>query len=118
MNRVRKFIRPLARAAVLALLGFALSTNVLADNYRVIIKKISTESATGDIIVRIKPGKNEKDFTGSADVMLVGSDIGASRALATLLTAVSVGSEIIIDVPNPPSLENIQAIISLSLIAP
>ena len=118
MNSIIKFNRPLTKVLVLALLVFMLPASVLADSYRVIVKRVATESATGDVIVRIKPGKNEKDFSDTADVMLVGSDIGTNRSLATLLTAVSLGAEVIIDVPNPPSSDDKQAVTSVSLIAP
>ena len=118
MKRIIKFNRPLTNVLVLALFVFMLPANVLADNYRVIVKRVATEAATGDVIVRIKPGKNEEDFSGTANVMLVGIDIGTNRGLATLLTAVSLDAEVIIDVPNPPSSDNIQTVTSISLIAP
>ena len=118
MNRVIKFIRPLARAAGLAMLGFALSTNALAESYRVKIKKIGPDSATGDVIIQVRPGSNEDAFTGKALVKLADNDLGTNRAMATLLTAVSLNAEVIIDVPNPPSLDNIQTITSTTLIAP
>lgn len=118
MNRKIKFIRPIATALGLALLGFALTTTALADNYRVKINKIGPESTTGDVIIQVKPGTNEVEFSGKARVMLVGSDPGTNRALATLLTAVTIGAEVIIDVTNPPSNDDIQVINSTSLIAP
>ena len=118
MDSSKTFIRPLAKAAVLALLGFALSTNALADNYRVIIKKIGPESASGDVIIQVKPGNNEDGFTGKANVMLVGTDPGTNRAMATLLTAVSLNAEIIINLANPPSIDDIQVPTRVTLIAP
>ena len=118
MNRKVKFIRALANALGLALLGFALTTTALADNFRVKIKRIGPESGSGDVIIRIKPGTNETDFTGTAKVMLIGSDPGTNRALATLLTAVTLGAEVIIKVTNPPSIDDVQVINSIGLIAP
>ena len=118
MNRKIKFISPVATALGLALLAFALTTNALADSYRVKIKRIGPESASGDVIIRIKPGTNEHDFTGTANVMLLGSDPGTNRAMATLLTAVTLGTEVFIDVVNPPSFNDVQVINSLSMIAP
>lgn len=112
------FIKPAARILWLALLGCALSTNVLADNYRVQVKRVASDSASGDVVLRIKPGTNENDFTGTARVMLLGSDPGINRSMATLLTAISLGTDILIDVVNPPSLNDIQVINSISLIAP
>ena len=116
MNNTIKFINPAANVLILILLGFVLATNALADKYRVQIYRIGPESATGDIIIRVKPGKSEDSFIGKALVMLVGTDPGTNRALATLLTAVSLKTEVIIEVSNPPS-SDIQVITSLSLVA-
>ena len=118
MNRVINFIRPFAITAVLAVLGFALSTNALAETYRVKIKRIGPESTTGDVFIQVKPGKNEDAFTDKARVMLAGTDPGTNRATATLLTAVSLQAEVFIDVPNPPSFDDIQVITSVSMIVP
>jgi len=118
MNSIIKFNRPLANVLVLALLVFMLPANVLADKYRARITKITPESATGDVIIQVKPGKNEDAFTGKARVMLVGTDPGTNRALATLLTAVSLNAEVIVEVANPPSSDDIQVITSVGLISP
>ena len=118
MNIKTKLVRSIATALGQALLGLALTTTALADNYRVKIKRIGPESASGDVIIRIKPGTNETDFTGLANARLIGSDPGTNRALATLLTAVTLDAEVVIDVANPPSYDDIQVINSISLIAP
>ena len=118
MNRKIKFIRALANALGLAALGFVLSTNALADKYRVKVQRVSSDTATGDIIIRVVPGTNENDFSGKALVMLLGNDPGTNRAMATLLTAVSMNAEIVIDVLNPPSFGDIQVIANMTLIAP
>lgn len=118
MNRKINFIRALANVVGLALLGFVLSTNALADKYRVKVQRINSEAATGDIIIRVVPGTNENDFTGKALVMLLGSDPGTNRAMATLLTAVSMNTDIVIDVLNPPSFGDIQVIANITLVAP
>ena len=118
MNIKTNPARPIAAALGVAFLGFVIAATAVAGNYRVKIKRIGPESASGDVIIKIKPGSNEKDFTGTANVMLLGDDPGTNRAMATLLTAVSLGAEVIIDVPDPPSSEDIQVITSLSIIAP
>jgi hypothetical protein len=118
MNIKTELTRPIATALGIALLGFVLTANAVAGNYRVRIKKISPESASGDVIIKIKPGTKEKGFSGTASVMLSGTDPGTNRAMATLLTAVSLGADVIIDVPDPPSYDNIQIITSLSILAP
>jgi len=118
MIRRTKTASPVTLALVPAFLGLVLSGNVLADDFRVKIKKIGPESGSGDVIIQIKPGSNEDEFSGKARVMLLGSDPGTNRAMATLLTAVTLGAEVIIDVTNPPSYDDIQVINSMSLIAP
>ena len=118
MNLKTKLLRPIAITLGAAFLGLVFTTNALAANYRVKIKRIGPESASGDVIIKIKPGTNEKDFTGTANVMLSGDDPGTNRAMATLLTAVTLGVDVIIDVPDPPSFSDIQVITSLSMIAP
>jgi hypothetical protein len=118
MNIKTKLVRSFATALGLVLLGFALATNAIAANYRVKIYRIGSESASGDVIIHIKPGTNETEFTGKARVMLLADDPGTNRAMATLLTATSMGVDVIINVPAPPSFDDIQVIISTSLIVP
>ena len=93
-------------------------SNALADNFRVSIKRITTEPVSGDVIIQVKPGTNEEEFSGKARIMLLGSDPGTNRILANLLTAVALKAEVIIDVTNPPTYDDIQVINSASLIAP
>jgi len=118
MNNTTKTGRPLAYALGMALLASAMCTNALADNYSVKVKKVRSDVTTGDIVIQVKPGTSEKNFTGKARVMLSSNDLGTNRALATLLTAVSLNTDVIVDVPNPPSYGDIQAISSLSMVAP
>jgi len=118
MNIKTKLTRLIVAALGVAFLGFVITATAVAGNYRVKIKKVGPESASGDVLIKIKPGTNEKDFTGAASVMLMGDAPGTNRAMATLLTAVSLGAEVIINVPDPPSYDNIQIINSLSIIAP
>jgi len=118
MNITKKVIRPVTCALGLALLSTAFSTNVLAQNYRMKVKKVRVESASGDVILQVKPGNKEKNFSGKARVMLIGTDPGTNRAMATILTAVSLQAEITVDVANPPSYVDIQVISSTSLVAP
>jgi|GEM_PF-3930022 len=118
MNIKTKLTRPIATALGVAFLGLVITATAVAGNYRVKIKRIGPESASGDVIIKVRPGTNEKDFTGNANVMLMGDDPGTNRAMATLLTAVTLGADVIIDVPDPPSINDIQVINSLSIIAP
>jgi len=118
MSNPIKHIRPAAKILSLLLFGIAITANALADNYRVKIKKIGPDSETGDITIQVAPGKNEKKFTGKARVMLIGTDPGTNRAFATLLTAVSLNTEVLINVANPPTNYDIQVITNTTLIAP
>ena len=117
MQRINMGLRT-ALALLLFLYAGLYSYSVLADNYRVVVKRITPTTTTGDVVVRIKPGKNESNFSGTAKVMLAGNDLGTNRAVAILLTAVSLGAEVLIDVPNPPSSDSLQIINSVGLIAP
>ena len=118
MNNPASITRPLLRTLALAAAGLALSANVLAANYKVKIKSLRVEPVSGDIIIQVKPGANEKGFSGKARVMLLGSSTGTNRSLALLLTAVSLNTEAIINVTNPPTYDDIQTLDSISLSAP
>ena len=102
----------------LAFLGLVMCSHALADNFRVRIKRITTEPVSGDVIIQVKPGTNEEAFSGKARVMLLGSNPGTNRTLANLLTAVALKADVIIDVTNPPTYDDIQVIDSASLVAP
>jgi hypothetical protein len=118
IRRIKPASRVTPALGMALLLGLALSSNALADRFRIKVNRIGPESGSGDVIIQIKPGKNEDEFSGKARVMLLGSDPGTNRAMATLLTAVTLGAEVIIDVTNPPSYDDIQVINSMSLVAP
>lgn len=100
----------------LVLLNISFATNAFAGTYRVKIIRVSTDAASGDVIIQIKPGKNETDFTGKARAMLVGSDPGTDRAMAVLLTAISLNAEMLIVVTNPPTFDDIQTISKTTLL--
>jgi hypothetical protein len=118
MNNPASITRPLLRTLALAAAGLALSAHVHAANYAVKIKSVRVEAVSGDIIIQVKPGDSEKDFSGKARVMLLGSSTGTNRALALLLTAMSLNTEATINVTNPPTYDDIQTIDSISLSAP
>ena len=102
----------------LSLLGLASSSSAFADNYRVKVKRIGPESASGDVIIQVKPAAGEKGFSGKARFMLAGNDPGTDRSMATLLTAVSLNADVIVDVTSTPSFYDIQVINAVSLIVP
>lgn len=107
-----------ARIILPALLGVLLSGAVSAANYTVKIKAVRVESISGDVIIQVKPGNKENGFSGKARVMLANADNGTNRALALLLTAVTLNTEVSINVTNPPSYDDIQNIDSISLSPP
>jgi len=117
MDNTTHSLRALLRTIGLAIIGLMLSANALADNYKVKIKSLRVESISGNIIIQVKPGNNEKGFSGKARVMLANADNGTNRAMALLLSAISLNTEAIINVTNPPSYDDIQSIISISLVA-
>lgn len=118
MNYIIKYLRLIATTFCLTSYSLSFVSTAHADNFRVRIIRISSAPVTGDVIIQIKPGKNETDFTEKSRAMLVGSDLYTDRAMATLLTAISLNSEVIISVTNPPSFDDIQAITNIKLIVP
>jgi len=108
----------LANLSGVALIVLALTSNAYAEFYDVKVKKIAAKSDTGDVVIQIKPGKEENGFSGKARAMLLGTDPGTNKSLAILLTAVSLGTEVTIQVNDTPTYDIIQVITSTGLIAP
>ena len=100
------------------LLSLVLCSGVMADTFRCKVKRVTAEAGNGDIIIQVKPGAGETDFTEKSRVMLVGTDPGTDRAMAALLTAVSLNTDVLIEVANPPSFNDVQIVTSLSLVPP
>jgi len=115
---VNRSIRFFLLTLCLSVSGMLVSSPAMADKFRVKIRKIESDMASGDVMVQIKPASGESGFTGKVQVLLPGSDIGINRALATLLTAVSLGAEVVIKVPFPPSADVIQPVTGLSVVVP
>lgn len=115
MKRTIQSILPMAGTILLSLV---LCSGVMADTFRVKVKRVTAEAGNGDIIIQVKPGSGETDFTEKSRVMLVGTDPGTDRAMAVLLTAVSLNTEVLIEVANPPSFNDVQIVTSLSLVPP
>jgi len=99
-------------------LCFVLAPNAYADDwYDAKILKVTPRAETGDVFVQFFPGANEKDFTGRAKAVILGPDAGANKIMAVLLTAISLNSEVSLQMANPPSLTE-QVITSAGLVAP
>ncbi len=107
-------LRPVKTVGI-ALLMLLFSQGAQAEFYTIVIKGITSESVSGDVIVEFRPGKKEDGFNGKAKAKLLGTDSGTSRSLALLITAVSLGTEAVIELPTPPTFDVVQTIISSSI---
>lgn len=99
-----------AKSFGIILLTLALVPSAYADNYKVIIKKITQESDSGDVILLFKPGEKEDGFIGKAKGVLLGTDPGTTKSLAIILTASAMEKEVIIEVASMPTNYTIQTI--------
>ena len=103
----------IAKAFGMFLLTLALIPAAYAESYKVIIKRITQESDTGDVVLLFKPGAKEDGFSGKAKGVLLGTDLGTNKSLAVILTAVSMEKEVIIEVETMPTNDFIQTITSV-----
>jgi hypothetical protein len=106
-------MKKIAKAFGIFLMTLALIPGAYADSYKVIIKKITQASDTGDVVLLIKPGEKEDGFSGKAKGVLLGTDLGTNKALAVVLTATSMEKEVIIEVETMPTSDVIQTITSV-----
>jgi hypothetical protein len=108
-------IRPVRNITCIALLLLAFAPNAQAEFYKIVIKKITPQSVSGDVIIQFKPGRKEDGFSGKAKAKLLGTALGTNRSLAVLLAAVSLGTEAVIELPAVPSNDVVQTIISTGI---
>ena len=80
------------------------------------ITKITPISSTGDVNVQFSSVNGEWD--GTARGTVVASDDGANTIVATLLTALSLGYNVTIQMENTPAWTPVQVIQSCSVVAP
>jgi len=106
----------IAKTFGIILLILALIPNALADTYKVKIYKIAPKSDSGDVVIQFKPGKKEDGFSGKAKGVLLGTDLGTNKSLAVILTAVSMGKEVIVEVDSMPTNDIIQIINSTGFV--
>jgi hypothetical protein len=78
------------------------ATSAFAQWYKCKITNI-TPSTTGAVTIRFVPGIDELGFTGEAKATIDPTDVGAKNMLATALTAVSLNSEITLNLATTPS---------------
>jgi len=107
MNRI-------AKAFSTVMLTLALIPGAYADTYKVIIKKITQKSDSGDVVLLFNPGE-KNGFSGKAKGVLLGTDLGTNKSLAVILTAVSMDKEVIIGMDAMPSNYVTQTITSVGM---
>ncbi len=93
-------IKTLLSTALLSTLMF--SANVQAAWYTVKITTLTPRSATGEVFVKFVPGTGEDRFSGTARC-LIADDVGANRVLSVILTAVSLDTDVVLDLPEVPT---------------
>ena len=96
----------------------AMTSNSFAGWYSVKVVQVVPRADTGDVFVQISPGAGETSFTGVARGIIQGSDSGANKIMAVLLTAVSLGSEVTVEMASTPAWNPAQIITSSGLKAP
>jgi len=107
MNRI-------AKAFSTVMLTLALIPGAYADTYKVIIKKITQKSDSGDVVLLFNPGE-KNGFSSKAKGVLLGTDLGTNKSLAVILTAVSMDKEVIIGMDAMPSNYVTQTITSVGM---
>ena len=105
---------------VLSTIAFSifLTSNSFAGWYTVKITQVVPRADTGDVFVQMAPGAGEKRFTDIARGIIQGSDAGANKIMAVLLTSVSLDTEVTVDMDNTPAWNPAQIINSVGLKAP
>ena len=107
-----------AKALGVVALSIFMTSNSFATWYTVKISQVVPRSTSGDIYVQMTPGAGETSFTGLARGIIVGSDPGAKELMAVLLTAISLQTEVTVDMDTTPSWDTPQVINSTGLKAP
>jgi hypothetical protein len=87
-----------------------------AGFYESSLVKITPISGTGDVNVQFDSVNGE--WSGTARGTVVASDPGANTIIATLLTALSLGYNVTIQMDNTPAWTPVQVIQSCSVVAP
>ena len=116
MTKTQLFKIPAYLLSILTL-SLMLTANSLAANFTVKIAAVVPRAANGDVVVQFDPGTGETRFTERSRGLLLGDDTGTNKVMAVLLTAITLGQEVKLDLPNTPSFAEVQVINSTSLIA-
>ena len=92
-----------------------MSTNASAGWYKGIVTAVTPDS-NGNVVVNILPGTNETRFTEKSRGRIYGDNLGGKNMYATLLTAISMNKEVVVNMVNTPSLAEIQEITGVALV--
>jgi hypothetical protein len=111
-------IRYITKALSIFAFCTALTSNSFAGWYSVKVVQVVPRADTGDVFVQVSPGANETNFTGVARGIIQGSDSGANKIMAVLLTAVSLDSEVTVEMASTPAWTPAQIITGSGLKAP
>lgn len=105
-----------------ALKGVVLATVLVSPSYatwyQATVFQVVPRTSSGNVLVQLKPGPNETRFTGTVRGILPGSEAGASKLLAVLLTATALKSPVTIEMASVPSWNPPQVITGVGLVAP
>ena len=86
------------------------ASNAFAGWYSAQLFKVLPQS-NGDVVIQINPGVDEVGFTEAPSrIKIDRDDVGGNRILATILTAGSLNKEVRVNVPNPPTFDEVQLI--------
>lgn len=115
MSIMNKYV--MKTLGVLALSMLVVS-NSLAGWYSVKVVQVVPRADSGDVFVQLAPGAKETSFTGIARGIIQGSDAGANKIMAVLLTAVSLDTEVTVEMAATPAWDPAQIITSSGLKSP
>ncbi len=96
---------------------FMFAGNVFAEFYTCLVSKVLPYS-DGQIRMQLLPGTGETRFTNMVRVAIDPADPGAKNMYATILTAISLGTEITVNCATVPTWDPIKKITTVGLVAP
>ena len=100
---------------VMVICVFSFST-ASAGFYEAKVVRVNPISGTGDVNIQFLSVNNE--WSGKARGTVVGDDPGANTIIATILTAISLGYNVTVQMDNVPAWTPVQVIKSCSVVVP
>lgn len=86
--------------------------------YKVKIVQVVPRTNSGDVVVQLKPGSGETHFTGRVRGLIPGTEAGANKIMAVMLSAVAMNTEVTVEMAKVPAWSSAQVITGAGLIAP